>query len=53
MLSPDISPDGSQIAYTSFQEPSLFLGSLSIKTVKLKGWFKRKRTLAKSDGHDM
>ena len=48
-VSPDISPDGSQIAYTSFQEPFSF----SIKTVKLKGWFKWKRTLAKNDGNDI
>ena len=47
-VSPDISPDGSQVAYTNFEEPHF-----NIKTVKLKGWFKRKRTLAKSDGDDI
>ena len=58
-VSPDISPDGSQVAYTSFEErgflPSIFLGSpeFNIKTVKLNGLFKRKRTLAKSDGDDI
>ena len=58
-VSPDISPDGSQVAYSSFKErgrlPSLVLGSpeFDIKTVKLKGWFKRKLTLANSDGDDI
>ena len=47
-VSPDISPDGSQVAYTSFEDPQFY-----IKTVKLKGLFKRKRTLAKSDGNDI
>ena len=47
-VSPDISPDGSQVAYTNFEEPHF-----NIKTVKLKRWFKRKRTLAKIDGNDI
>ena len=47
-VSPDISPDGSRVAYTNFEEPRF-----NIKTVKLKGWFKRKRTLAKNDGNDI
>ena len=47
-VSPDISPDGSQTAYANFEEPRF-----NIKTVKLKGWFKRKRTLAKIDGNDI
>ena len=47
-VSPDISPDGSQVAYTSFEDPQFY-----IKTLKLKGWFKRKRTLAKNDGYDI
>ena len=47
-VSPVISPDGSQVAYTNFEEPHF-----NIKTLKLKGWFKRKRTLAKIDANDI
>ena len=47
-VAPVIFPDGSQVAYTSFEEPHF-----NIKTVKLKGWFNRKRTLAKIDGNDI
>ena len=47
-VSPVISPDGSQVAYTSFEGPKF-----NIKTLKLKGWFKRKSTLAKDAGYDI
>ena len=47
-VAPVISPDGSQVAYTSFEEPHF-----NIKTVKLKGWFKRKSTLAKIDANNI
>ena len=58
-LSPDVSPDGSRVAYTSFKDrgvlATLFRGppKFNVKTLQLKGWFKWKRTLARSDASDI